>query len=271
MRVPAGGLPRRPLRIALIGWGAIARRFVRLVIERNPAAVEIVAAATRTPSALPYPRLASPDDLAGLQADWVVEAAGRDAVVQWGPAALAHTRCLVVASTSALTDDALLGRLVGLAEQHGSQLVIPPGALAGIDGLAAASRLGLDSVMHSIAKPPQAWRGTPAEQHIALDDVHAATTVFTGSAREAARRFPQNANVAVISAMAGIGLDRTVVSLIADPGLIRNVHRIDAVGEFGTLSMTIENRPLAANPKSSEMTALSLVRLVENRIRPLSC
>ncbi len=90
-------------------------------------------------------------------------------------------------------------------------------------------------------------------------------TFFHGSARAAADRFPQNANVAVITSLAGIGLDRTVVSLVADPTATLNRHEIFAEGEFGILEMRLQNRPLAGNPKSSGMTALNLVRLIENR------
>lgn len=267
----ASSASRAPLRLALVGWGAIAQRFADLLHTRNGAGVAIVGVAARNACALPHPRMERPEDLDRLGVDLVVEAAGRDAVSEWGQAALQAARGVVIASTSALTDDALLARLLATAERHGSQLLIPPGALAGIDGLAAASRLGLTRVCHSIIKPPLAWRGTAAEPLLDLNKLTETTTFFRGSAREAAQNFPQNANVAVISALAGVGLDQTEIRLVADPSALRNVHKLNAEGAFGTLSMTIENRPLAANPKSSEMTALSLVRMVENRFRPLSC
>ena len=102
-----------------------------------------------------------------------------------------------------------------------------------------------------------------------LETLAVASPFFDGSAREAADRFPQNANVAVISALSGIGLDKTRVVLVADPAAGRNAHRVEASGAFGRLDLTLENEPLATNPKSSEMTALSLVRLVENAVAPL--
>lgn len=274
--IDAKAAVRPALRIALIGWGAIAKRFAELIGARNGGRIEIVALCMRRP--------APPDDapagarivtepaaLAALGADLVIEAAGRDAVAQWGEAALTSGRAFAVASTSAFCDDALLARLLGAAETNGGQILIPAGALAGVDGLAAASVLGLDAVTHSIVKPPAAWRGTEAEKLCDLDHLGSATVFFEGAAREAARRFPQNANVAVISALAGLGLDRTRVRLVADPGAVRNGHRLRAEGDFGVMDMSIENRPLAANPKSSEMTALNLVRMVENRVRPLAC
>ena len=265
-----------PLRLAVIGWGAITQRFVALLRQRNAGKVEIVAVGLRSTSCcddLPkdLPVLTDPAGLAAMRPDLGVEAAGREAVGQWGEAALAASPAFAVASTSAFCDDALLARLLAVAEAHGSQLLIPAGALAGVDGLAAASTLGLTDVLHAIVKPPAAWRGTAAEELVDLATLSGRTTFFTGTAREAARRFPQNANVAAITALAGLGLDATRVELVADPAATRNGHRIRAEGAFGTMDLAIENRPLAANPKSSEMTALNLVRLVENRYRPLVC
>jgi aspartate dehydrogenase len=265
--------PRKTLRLALIGWGAINRRVAELLAERS-GEIAIAAIAVRNPAAagtIPAGAklITAPGELAGLDLDLIVEAAGREAVGIWGEPALAHAPAFAVASTSAFCDDALLARLIAVAESRGSQLLIPPGALAGIDGIAAASLLPLDEVVHRIVKPPQAWRGTSAESLIALDEITEATAFFSGTAREAASRFPQNANVAVISALAGIGLDRTRVELIADPAAGGNGHQLSVRGAFGKLDIAIENRPLATNPKSSEMTALGLVRLIENRVRTL--
>ena len=267
-------IPRVPsrLRLAVIGWGAIAQRFAGLLMARNEGRVELVALCLRRPDCI-GPKgvrvLTNPADLPHQQPDLVIEVAGREAVAQWGEAALEAAPAFAVASTSAFCDETLLSRLVGLAERRGHCILVPPGALSGVDGLAAAAVLGLDRVRHTIVKPPAAWRGTEAEARVDLGAIAGPTVLFAGPAREAARRFPQNANVAVISALAGIGLERTELELVADPAVTRNVHRLRAEGAFGTLDMSIENQPLAANPKSSELTALNLVRLVENRIRPL--
>ncbi|HEY6643927.1 aspartate dehydrogenase [Povalibacter sp.] len=267
---------RKPLRIALIGWGAINRRVAELLSLRSSDAVSIVAIGKRdTASVASAPANArivtTPEELAAFDLDLVVEAASREAVDIWGESALRTASALVVTSTSAFCDTSLLDRLVRVAEAHGSQLIVPPGALAGIDALSAASALPLDSVVHRIVKPPAAWRGTAAESLIALDRLTHAVTFYSGTAREAATLFPKNANVTVIAALAGIGLDRTRVELAADPDVRDNVHMLSVAGAFGRLEIRIENRPLAANPKSSEMAALSLVRIVENRAKALVC
>jgi aspartate dehydrogenase len=267
---------KKPLRIALIGWGAINRRVAELLSLRSSDCVSIVAIGKRDPAAvMSAPAnaeiLTTPEKLAGLDLDLVLEAASRDAVALWGDSALRSARALVVTSTSAFCETGLLDRLIRLAEDHGSQLIVPPGALAGIDALSAASAMPLDSVVHRIVKPPAAWRGTEAESLIKLDGLTRAVTFYSGTAREAATHFPKNANAAVISALAGIGLDRTRVELAADPDVRDNVHMLSVAGAFGKLEIRIENRPLASNPKSSEMAALSLVRIVENRVKTLVC
>lgn len=265
---------RKRCRIAFVGWGAIARRAAGLLQTRNNE-IDIVGIATRSGwSDLERPdraiSLSSPDLLRSVAPDIVIEAASREAVKQWGIASLQCAGTFVVCSTSAFAEDSLLSQLVDQAVRSGSRIMIPSGALGGIDALAAAGRIELKHVSHHIIKPPAHWRGTPAEQIIDLSGITKATEIFVGTAREAATHFSANANSAVISALAGLGLDRTEVRLIADPCVQQNCHEIRVRGEFGSLAVRVENKPLPDNPKSSELTALSLVRLIEGLHRPLT-
>ena len=256
--------------ICLVGWGAINQRVAAILAERS-SPVTIVAVAVRDPEReredLPAGArlITQPGDLAATGATLVIEAAGRDSVLPFGRAALAAGMDFAVSSTSAFIDDAALSELIALAKTEGRQLLMPPGALGGVDALAAASRLNLTDVEHRIIKPPKAWLGTPAETLCDLNGLQEPLAFFEGSAREAADRFPQNANVAVITSLAGIGIDRTRVTLVADPTARLNAHEIRAEGDFGLLEIRLQNRPLATNPKSSEMAALNIVRLIENR------
>lgn len=262
------------LRLALIGWGAIGRRVATLLAERD-APVRIVAVGVRDGAAnragLPAGSkiVTNPAEIADLALDLVVEAASRDSVGPWARAVLTRGVDVAISSVSAFVDEALLAELVTIARKNRAQILLPPGALGGIDALAAAARLPMTEVRHEIIKPATAWAGTKAEMLCDLASLTAPFVLFDGSAREAAGAYPQNANVAAISALAGIGLDRTRVTLVADPDAVRNSHRITASGDFGALEIRLENRALATNPKSSEMTALSLVRLIENRASPL--
>lgn len=259
-------------RIAFIGWGAINARVGALLAERKTD-IEIVGIATvDTPearAALPdgVTFLASLEQLADLKPDLVVEAAGRAAIDQWASAALGAAPAMIIASTSAFCDDALLPHLTDIANRNGSRILVPSGAIGGIDALAGAAILGLDDVLHQIVKPPEAWKGTPAEKLLNLAELKERTVFFRGTARDAAGQYPQNANATVVTSLAGIGIDKTRVELVADPASRRNGHIITASGAFGRMEIALENNPLATNPKSSELTALSLVRLIEHQVK----
>ena len=134
-----------------------------------------------------------------------------------------------------------------------------------MDALSAARQGGLESVVYSGIKPAKAWTGTPAEELCDLSALHEPMAFFEGGARDAAMRFPKNANVAATVALAGIGFDETKVRLVADPGAAGNTHYIEAKGAFGTFEFTICGAPLPDNPKSSAMTAMSALRFVRNQ------
>lgn len=262
-------LDRPPVRLALVGFGAINRRVADIVSECSPDRVQIVAIARRhsaRPSASPSGArlLSHPDELAEVRPDIVIEAASRSAVGEWGEAALTTARSFIICSSSALTDQGLLDRLGAIAHEAGSQLVISPGAIAGTEALAAAALSGFDRLTHTIIKPPAGWRKTPAETLIDLDRLDRPTPFFSGSARQAAERFPTNANVSVATALfSGHGLDATQVELVADPGAGTNRHLIEGVGRFGRISIEVDNRPFAENPRSSQLAALAIAQLVK--------
>lgn len=259
---------KRPLRVVVVGWGALARRTVALLRERR-SPVDIVAIGVRETAAGPdaaagLPLLKGPQDLAASTADLVLEVASAAAVAPWGSAAFEAGADFAPVSISAFTDEAVHRDLARKAAAAGRQLLIPAGAIGGLDILRAAAMLPLSRVEHIIAKPPAAWKGTAAERLVDLDRIVKPVEIMTASARKVAADFPQNANSTVTSALAGIGLDRTIVTLVADPALDANRHLLRIEGAAGTYEVSLSNRPMPDNPKSSEMTALSLVSLVES-------
>jgi len=195
-----------------------------------------------------------------------VECAGHAAVAEFGETCLTSGADFLVTSVGALTDATLLQRLQRASRTHIGKVLIPAGALAGIDALAAARFGGLERVRYTSRKLPLAWLGTPAEKMCDLASLTRSTEFYTGNAGDAARLFPQNANVAATIALAGLGFDRTEVSLNADPDAPGNVHVVEAEGGFGRLRVEIENKPLEDNPKTSTLAALSVLRVIHNRI-----
>ena len=254
-------------RVVLIGFGAINARVAALLSLRDYD-VSIVGIATQGSRDLDLKFVAeakqirSPTELVALKPDLVVEAASGAAVREWGAAALECAPRFVITSTNVLADDVFFEQLKATARKNGSQIVLSPGALGGIDALAAARCQPIYNVLHRIQKPAKSWPTGSSSSGDCADGSR--RTIFTGSARQAASSFPLNANCTVASAMAGIGLDQTRVELISDPDAKLNQHEIFASGAFGTLSVKIENNPLATNPKSSELAALSLVRVIDN-------
>jgi len=257
-----------PLRLAFIGWGAIAQAAARLLAE-SP--VEIVAVAVQDGAVerrgLPATAtvITDPAELAAHEPTVVAEAGGRTSVGQWGFAALDAGADFVVSSVSAFADPDLLATMREAAASNGVCLQVQPGALGGVDALASAKLMGIDTVEHRMVKPPQAWKNTPAETLCDLNAITEPTTFFTANAAETANAFPKNANVAMTTALAGIGPEATTITLVADPTATTNRHEIAAAGAFGSLDVVIANNPLPENPKSSAMAALNLVRAIENR------
>lgn len=201
--------------------------------------------------------------------DTVAECAAHGAVRDYGAAILEAGCDFVVISIGALVDDALRARLIDAAKSGDARLVLPPGAVGGIDALVAARLSGLEQVIYTGSKPPKAWKGTPAEKLLALDTLSEPAIFFNGSARKAAADYPFNANVAATLALAGIGLDATQVRLVADPGIARNVHEFAVRSACGDFTIKLEGRPSPANPKTSLMAGYSVARELINRASPM--
>lgn len=252
------------LRVALIGYGAIGRSVAEELTGAQGGHVELSRILVRNMHADDREGLltTSIDDLTSSRPDLVIECAGHEALRCHGPRILRSGANLMVVSSGALVDAALEQDLISAARDSGLTIEIPAGAIGGVDAISAARRAGLSNVRHISIKPARAWRGTHAERETQLDSLDEPVVIFEGTARDAATRFPENANVSATISLAGLGLDRTRVQLIADPGAAANTHIIEADGAFGTLCQTTTSPALDGNPKSSSFTAYSVVNAV---------
>lgn len=263
------------VRFALIGCGAIGTALLELVqADADLQAAAIVVpphgmGQARSVAGRLAPNARVTQSVPFLGVDLIVEAGGHSAIEQHVLPALQRGVPAIVASVGALSAHGLPEQLEAAARDGGTQVQLIAGAIGAIDALAAARIGGLETVRYTGRKPPLAWRGTPAEQGRELKTLTAETVIFEGSAREAAHLYPKNANVAATVSLAGLGLDRTAVRLIADPAVTENVHQVEATGAFGRFELTMRNQPLSANPKTSALTVYSAVRALRGRAAPL--
>jgi len=154
------------------------------------------------------------------------------------------------------------------ARRTGTKIIIPSGAIAGVDAIEAAAEDRLDEVTLTTTKPPAGLRGAPyvVARGIDLDKITERTVIFEGNALEAVSAFPQNVNVAATLGFAGIGPHRTRVRVVADPTVSANVHEVMARGGFGTLTTRTENVPSEVNPKTSRLAALSAISALKKAV-----
>ena len=264
------------LRVAVAGFGAIGK-VVAQHLDRGLEGLRLAAVSARDAARAEramggFVRPVPVVPLAALaeEADIIVECAPAALLRAIAEAALAAGRTVVVLSCGALLDNF---DLVDLARRRGGRILVPTGALLGLDAVQAAAVGGGISRAHMITtKPPAGLEGAPylVERGITLAGLAAAARLFTGSAREAARGFPANVNVAAALALAGIGPERTSVEIWADPAVTRNTHRIEVEAESARLSLEIENVPSAENPRTGRLTPLSVIALLHKLAAPLA-
>ena len=263
-------------RVALVGFGAIGQTVARFIERGRSDGLQLVSVLTRDLQRLPKQTVEefepiftdSWEDLVSQHPDILIEAAGAEAVRSYASKALSSGMDLVLVTVGALADDELLLRLQRVASEYGRRILLPSGAIGGLDALGAASLAGLDSVSHTIRKPPRAL--LRPERAAEVESQGKSLQLFEGSARESVAEFPQNTNVTVAVSLAGIGVDNTIVRVIADPNVSRNTHEIVAHGAFGKLAITIENQPSPSNPKTSRLAALSIAHLLRTRASSLT-
>ena len=259
-----------PTDVLLIGYGAITQEVLKRLRDDEPARISSIlvrpARVDEVSAAVGdgIEVVGNLDDLSAAP-DLCAECAGHGAVRDYGEDVLRRGIDLVVISIGVLADRDLHDRLRDAAVEGGAKLLLPAGAVAGADALAAARVGGLDAVRYTSRKPPRAWKGTPAEDAFDLESLTEETVLYEGAADEAARLYPQNANVAATIALAGVGFDDTNVRLVADPNAGGNIHQVHAEGMFGAFDIEVRGKPLPDNPKTSTLAAHSVLAAIRNR------
>ncbi len=265
--------PPADVRVAVVGLGAIGIRVVEAldagidglvlaaVSVQDPAKHQArLARLTKPPAILPIEALSDVADL-------VIECAPSKLLRSIVAPFVTSGKTAVVLSVGALLEH---DDLFELAKQNGGQIVVPTGALIGLDAVTAAAVGEIHSVRMVTRKPLRGLAGAPCivENNIDIERITEPLKIFEGTAREAAKGFPANLNVAVALSLAGIGPDRTRLEIWADPALTRNVHRVEVESDSARFSMSIENIP-SENPKTGLITALSVIAWLRKQRAPL--
>lgn len=197
--------------------------------------------------------------------DIVVEAASQDAVNSFGKKIVEAGKSLMIMSVGALGDPFFLSEMLDIAYQNSSHIYVPTGAIAGIDAIRSVKHL-LDSVVITTTKNPIALAGAPFFNltKINVHEITEKTVIYDGIAADAVKKFPANINVAAILSLAGIGIERTKVKIIADPYTDINQHEITATGKFGEMTIIVRNKPSPNNPKTSFLAILSAIECLRS-------
>lgn len=192
--------------------------------------------------------------------DVIIECASKDAVKEYGKKIIESKKDLIVLSVGAFSDKKYLVELQDLSNLNNTKILIPTGAIAGLDSIRSVKKY-LDSLSITTTKHPKSLAGAPffKRSKIKLDDINSETVLFEGNASTAIELFPANVNVAVATALAGIGLEKTRVSIKADPLISVNKHEIVAKGSFGEIHIIVQNMPSPSNPKTSYLASLSAI------------
>src|SRR5438105_14112688 len=260
-------------RVAVAGLGAIGRVLARKLSAGMPGLTLACAAARDHAKARAW---LDAEHIACPLVEPEAFPALADLAVECAPASVLERICRPMLEAGkqvmVLSAGALLPRpeLIELAKARGGQIIVPTGALIGLDAVTAAAEGRIHSVRMITRKPPRGLAGAPylEANGISVDGLREAKRVFSGTARAAAAGFPANVNVAAALSLAGIGPDRTMIDIWADPAVERNCHTIEVDADSARFTLTIENIP-SENPKTGRITALSVIAALRKLHAPV--
>lgn len=266
---------RKAARLAIAGLGAIGMTVARRIDAGEVPGLSLTAVSARNKEAATErlsgfrtpPQVLPLGELADV-ADIVVECAPAAVFREVADPVIAAGKTFVPLSVGVLLKHA---ELMEHLEETGAKIVVPTGALLGLDAVKAVAEGEVDSIRMTTRKPPAGLKGAPhlLQNAIEIEGLTEPLKVFSGNAREAAIGFPANVNVGAALALAGIGPERTQVEIWADPTVTRNTHSIAVESDSSRLTMTIENIPTPENPPTGKITALSVMATLRRLVSPM--
>lgn len=257
---------KNPVKIGVVGVGAIGGAVCKALLAGIDGLSLHCVSDPVLRMDLPCPNLPTEQLIAAV--DLVIEALPPEPAKNLALACLHAKKDMIMISASALLT---APDLLDQARVSESRIIVPSGALAGIDGVSGLKNLGITRAGIASTKKPLAYDGAPyiTQQGIDLHAITEKTRLFSGNALEAAQGFPANLNVAATLSLAGIGPEKTRVEIWADPQIKGNRHEITVESEYSTLTASVENMPDPQNPKSSVLAAQSIIAVLRKISTPI--
>jgi len=262
------------LKLAIGSLGAIGLKVAQCVDAGEIPGIELSAVSARDETKLTRnlsnfqnkPKIVPIEQL-GRHADIVIECAPKSVFTAIANSAIDNGCTFIPLSVGALLDNM---DLIDRARENKALIFVPTGALLGLDAVKAVAEGNVNSITLVTRKPPTGLAGAPylIEYSIDIENLQEPLQVFAGTAREAAKAFPANVNVAAALALAGIGPERTTVEVWADPSVNRNMHTIKVDSDASNFTMSIENVP-SETPATGKITALSVIASLRRLTSPL--
>lgn len=199
-------------------------------------------------------------------ADIVIEAASQKAVLLYAEKIISSGKDMMIMSAGALLDDKFLKKIKKLSKECESHVNVPSGAIGGLDVLKAAKIEGLKKVVLTTRKNPESLQDSSYFNKVIKNKINEKTVIFEGVANDAVKYFPENVNVSAILSLAGVGGTNTIVRVISDPTVTKNIHEVDIEGRFGKMKIILENSKHPSNPKTSYLAVLSAIESLRSTI-----
>jgi len=261
---------RRKIRVGILGCGAIGSgiaKNIRSELKKNCCLTALFDIEPRKSAELAkklkLKNISKRSEADLLKScDLVVEAVNAPNTAKFIKNALTARKHVLAMSVGKLLKEQKFFRL---AEKMNRSLLIPSGAIAGLDAIKAAGLAGFSSVTLTTRKPLSGFQGVKylKEKGIILDHIRSETTLFEGDVDSAVRFFPQNINVAAALSLACNISKKIKIKIITSPHFKINSHEIDARGPFGRILTRTENVISPDNPKTSYLAILSGIQTLK--------
>ena len=255
---------KRRLKIGIVGCGAIGSGIARYIskgLKKDCQLTGLYDIEYGRVERLRRELSAGPIGKSSLQAllkscDLMIEAVNANSTREIVRGALLRKRNVIAMSVGKLLD---AQDLFDLARERGCHLLIPSGAIAGIDAIKSASLACIRAINLTTRKPLNGFANNPylVKKGVDLAAIKKETVLFKGNVASAVRFFPQNINVDATLALASRAKDKITVCIMTSPEYKNNSHEVEIIGDFGRIVTRTDNVVSPENPKTSYLAVLS--------------